>query len=82
MHRLIILICQLNKSVTPTKYFFKVPLVGRLLPLVGVIGRSVESPLYLNESHGLTGPTLFNCYINDLVLATRRLDANNYKFVS
>ena len=55
MERLIILICRLNKSVTPTKYFFKVPLVGRLVPLVGVIGRSVESPLeaYRKESGGV-----------------------------
>ena len=51
MQRLIILICQLNKSVTPTKYFFKVPLVGRLVPLVGVIGRSVESPLNTQNPH-------------------------------
>ena len=37
---------------------------------------TVKSQAYLNESHGHTGPNLFNCYIDDLVLATRRLDAN------
>ena len=45
MERLIILVGRLYKSVAPTKYFFKVPLVGRFRPLVGVIHRPVESPL-------------------------------------
>ena len=40
-----ILIGRLCISVTPTIYFFKVPLVGRFMPLVGGIGRLVESPL-------------------------------------
>ena len=35
----------LNISVAPTKYFFKVPQVGRFIPLVGVSSRCVESPL-------------------------------------
>ena len=46
MERLTILVGQLYKSVAPTKYFFKVPLVCRFMPLVGVIRRPVESPLY------------------------------------
>ena len=46
MERLVILVGRLYKSVAPTKYFFKVPLVGRFMPLVGVIRRPVESPLY------------------------------------
>ena len=33
------------KSMAPSKYFFKVHLVGRFVPLVGVISWSVESPL-------------------------------------
>ena len=45
MERLTILVGRLYKSVTPTNYFFKVQLVGRFMPLVGVIGRLVESPL-------------------------------------
>ena len=42
MERLIILVGRLYKSVTPTNLFFKVPLVGRFMPLVGGIGRLVE----------------------------------------
>ena len=45
MERLIILVGQLYKSVAPTKYFFKVPLVGHCMPLVGVVHRPVEYPL-------------------------------------
>ena len=45
MERSKILVGRLYKSVVPTKYFFKVPLVGRFMPLVGWIGRLVESPL-------------------------------------
>ena len=45
MDRLIILIGRLYKPVAPTKYFFKVPLVGRFMPLIGVIRGPVESPL-------------------------------------
>ena len=45
MERLIILVGRPYKSVAPTKYFFKVPLVGRFMPLVSVIHRPVESPL-------------------------------------
>ena len=45
MERLTILVGRLYRSVGPTKYFFKVQLVGRLMPLVGVICRPVESPL-------------------------------------
>ena len=33
--------------MAPTKYFVKVPLVGRFMPFVGGIGRLVESPLQL-----------------------------------
>ena len=36
MERLTILVGQLNKSVGQTKYFFKVHLVGRFIPLVGL----------------------------------------------
>ena len=46
MERLTILVGRLYKSIAPTNYFFKVQLVGRLLALVGVIRRPVESPLY------------------------------------
>ena len=46
MERLTILVGRLYKPITPTNYFFKVQLVGRLLALVGVIRRPVESPLY------------------------------------
>ena len=35
----------LYKSAPLTNYFFKVPLVGRFVPLVGGIDRPVESPL-------------------------------------
>ena len=45
MERLTILVGRLNKSVAPTKYFFKVPQVGRFMPLVGDISRLAESPL-------------------------------------
>ena len=45
MDRLTILVGRLYKSAPPTNYFFKVPLVGRFVPLVGGIGRPVESPL-------------------------------------
>ena len=37
MYRLIIQVGRLNKSRAPTKYFVKVPLVGRFISLVGVI---------------------------------------------
>ena len=47
MEKLIILVGRLHKSITPTNYFFKVPLVGRFMALVGVIRWPVESPLYL-----------------------------------
>ena len=50
MERLIILVGQLYKSVAPTKYFFKVPLIGRFMPLVGVVRRPVESPLNLDNN--------------------------------
>ena len=36
---------RLKKSMGPPKYFFRVHLVGRFVPLVGVISRPVESPL-------------------------------------
>ena len=45
MDRLTILVGRPKKPVAPTKYFFKVPQVGRFIPLVGVIRRPVESPL-------------------------------------
>ena len=45
MERLIILVGRLRKSIAPTEYLFKVPLVGRFMPLTGVIRRPVESPL-------------------------------------
>ena len=45
MDRLSILVGRFYKSVPPTKYFFKVQLVGRFIPLIGGIGRLVESPL-------------------------------------
>ena len=76
MERLIILVGRLYKSVAPTKYFFKVPIVGRFMPLVGVIRRPVESPLHrvpVSSSHlcstvhfgysGHLGPALSGHYI-------------------
>ena len=36
--------------MAPPKYFFKVHLVGRFVPLVGVISRLVESPLEVGLS--------------------------------
>ena len=45
MERLTIFIGQPNKSLTPTNYFFLVPLVGRFVPLVSAIRRPVESLL-------------------------------------
>ena len=45
MERLTILVGRLYKSVGPTKYFFKVKLVGRFMALVGGISGPVESPL-------------------------------------
>ena len=47
MERLTIFIGGPNKSVAPTKYFFKVPQVGHFIPLIGVSRRCVESPLHL-----------------------------------
>ena len=54
MERFTILVGRLYKFVTPTNYFFKVQLVGCFMPLVGGIGRLVESPLQLDYSqlHG------------------------------
>ena len=49
MDRLTILVRRLYKSVPPTKYFFKVPLVDRFMPLVGGIGRLAESPLEASQ---------------------------------
>ena len=37
------LVCWPNKSFTPTNYFFKVPIIGRFIPLVSMIRRPVES---------------------------------------
>ena len=45
MERPKILVGRHYKSVAPTEYFFKVKLVGRFMPLIGVISRQVESPL-------------------------------------
>ena len=45
VERLTILVSRLDKSVAPTKYFFKDPQVGRFKPLVGVTSWLVESPL-------------------------------------
>ena len=47
MERLEISVGRFYKSVALTKYFFKVRLVGRFMPLIGRIDRLVESPLYL-----------------------------------
>ena len=46
MERLMIFVGRPNKSRTPTNCFFKVPIVGRFMPLIGVIRRPVESPLH------------------------------------
>ena len=45
MDRLTILVCRPNKTVTPTNYFFKVPIISRFMPLLGVIHRPVECRL-------------------------------------
>ena len=45
MYRITIIVGRLYKSAQLTNYFFKVPLVGRFVPLVGKIGRPMESPL-------------------------------------
>ena len=63
MERLIILVGRLYKSVAPTKYFFKVSLVGRFMPLVGVIRRPVESPLKVNFVSALV---IYNVTSNQL----------------
>ena len=55
MDRLSILVGQLYKSLPPTKYFFKVQLVGRFIALVGVISRPVESPLIIQLLIGVIG---------------------------
>ena len=49
MERLIILVGRPKNSMAPPKYFFKVHLVGRFVPLVGMISRLVESPLNVCE---------------------------------
>ena len=59
MHRLTILVGRLNKSIAPPQYFFKVHLVGRFVPLVGVISRRVESPL---KRRSITKDGLDPCY--------------------
>ena len=50
MDRLSILVGRLIKSMAPTKYFVKVPLVGRFMSLVGGFHRPVESPLDISTS--------------------------------
>ena len=54
MDRLIRLVCRPNKSVTPTNYFFKVPIIGRFMPLVCMIPRPVESWLHFESKNDLT----------------------------
>ena len=49
MVRRTILVGRLYKSVPPTKYFFKVQMVGHFIALVGVISHPVESPLQSAE---------------------------------
>ena len=68
MERSTILVGRLYKSVVPTKYFFKVPLVGRFVPLVGGIGRLVESPLISNTSKNqiVTYRIMFSTITNGL----------------
>ena len=64
MYRLTIIVGRLYKSAPPTNYLFKVPLVGRFVPLVGGIGRPVESPL---DSHS------FNVRIVESVFLLQRI---------
>ena len=45
MERLSILVGRFNKLVALPKYLFKVQQIGRFMPLVGAIHRSVEPPL-------------------------------------
>ena len=47
MDRFTILVGRPDKFITPINLFFSVPLVGRFMPIIDVIGRPVESPLYL-----------------------------------
>ena len=69
MERLTILVGRLYKSVAGTKYFFKVKLVGRFMPLDGMISRQVESLLYTTriKSPHLDPPPL-KCLIHVQVL--------------
>ena len=53
MERLTILVGRLNQSVGQTKYFFKVHLVVRFIPLVGVISRPMESWLQFQAKKGV-----------------------------
>ena len=57
MKRLTILVGRLYKCVVPTKYFFKVQLVGRFVPLVGLICDGVVITDYgiLLATHPLSG---------------------------
>ena len=50
MERLSILVGRLNKSSAPPKYFFRVPQVGRFMPLAGGISRLVEPALKVDQS--------------------------------
>ena len=63
MDRLLILVGRLIKSMAPTNIFFKVPVVGRFIPLVSVSSWCVESPLEARVSYtrprSLTGPNGF-----------------------
>ena len=61
MYRLTIIVGRLYKSAPPTNYFFKVPLVGRFVPLVGGIGRPMESPIQGMVINPLWS-TVFTCY--------------------
>ena len=63
MNRLTILVGRPNKSVAPTKYFFKGTQVGRFIPLVGVIRRPVESPLKNRDCPPRTGFGSFNMHV-------------------
>ena len=63
MDRLSILVGRFNKSVAQTKYFFKVQQIGRFIPLVGAIRRSVESPLYLiDDQPEFWSDTTIGCF--------------------
>ena len=72
MERLAILVDRLYKSVAPTKYVFKVPLVGRFMPLVGHGARCYNGRLRGSAPGGGGHPSFFGqLYITLVKLHTQ-----------